>query len=168
VADPDSLGVSVGDGLSVGESVGDAVSVGVGESVGDAVSVGEGLSVGVGESVGDAVSVGEGLSVGVGESDGDAVGDPLSVGLGVGVGVGSQAGLKSAAAADPIIGPALSPKTAVAAKAANATRICLRRNDVVDPDNVIPPRTIGDKAQCALSARKPTAVWHTCRENLGE
>ena len=140
MADPDSLGVSVGDGLSVGESVGDAVSVGVGESVGDAVSVGEGLSVGVGES------------------DGDAVGDPLSVGLGVGVGVGSQAGLKSAAAADPIIGPALSPKTAVAAKAANATRICLRRNDVVDPDNVIPPRTIGDKAQCALWARKPTAV----------
>ena len=150
MADPDSLGVSVGDGLSVGESVGDAVSVGVGESVGDAVSVGEGLSVGVGES------------------DGDAVGDPLSVGLGVRVGVGSQAGLKSAAAADPIIGPALSPKTAVAAKAANATRICLRRNDDVDPDNVIPPRTIGDKAQCALSARKPTAVWLTCRENLGE
>ena len=164
VAEADSLGVSVGESVGETLSVGDALSVG--ESVGDAESVGEALSVGDGESVGelDGESVGVAESVGDGESVGEAVGEPLSVG----VGVGAQAGRTPAAAAVPISGPALKPRTAVAAHAANATRTCLRRNDDVEPDNVIPPRTLNDKAQCALLSRRSQAFRTICRANVGE
>ena len=134
------------------DSVGDALSVGDADSVGEALSVGDGESVGVAESVG------------VGESVGEAVGEPLSVG----VGVGAQAGRTPTAAAVPISGPALNPRTAVAAQAAKATRTCLRRNEDVDPDNVIPPRTINDKAQCALLLGQPQAFRPICRANVGE
>lgn len=86
------IGVNVGDGVTVGLTVGDGEAEGVwlGVAVGELVSVGVGLGVGlgVGDCVGEGDNVGEGVgdSVGDGDKVGEAVGEGESVGEAVGEG----------------------------------------------------------------------------------
>ena len=81
VAEANTQGTGVGDGLGVG--VDDGVAVGIGVLVGVADGVGDGVGLGVGELV----AVGTGVLVGVG--DGVGVGELVGVGVGLGVGEGA-------------------------------------------------------------------------------